>query len=39
LWAALLLASVLGASVAAQNVQINGAGATFPVSALLEVVR
>jgi phosphate transport system substrate-binding protein len=30
LWAAVLLASVLGASVAAQNVQINGAGATFP---------
>jgi phosphate transport system substrate-binding protein len=30
LWAALALASVLGASVAAQNVQINGAGATFP---------
>jgi phosphate transport system substrate-binding protein len=30
LWAAVVLASVLGASVAAQNVQINGAGATFP---------
>jgi len=30
LWAAVLVASVLGASVAAQNVQINGAGATFP---------
>ena len=29
-WAATALASVLGASVAAQNVQINGAGATFP---------
>jgi phosphate transport system substrate-binding protein len=29
-WAALGLASVLGASLAAQNVQINGAGATFP---------
>jgi phosphate transport system substrate-binding protein len=30
LWAAVGLAAVLGASVAAQNVQINGAGATFP---------
>jgi phosphate transport system substrate-binding protein len=30
LWAAVALASVLGATVAAQNVQINGAGATFP---------
>jgi phosphate transport system substrate-binding protein len=30
LCAAVLLASVLGAGVAAQNVQINGAGATFP---------
>jgi phosphate transport system substrate-binding protein len=29
-WAAVATASVLGASVAAQNVQINGAGATFP---------
>jgi phosphate transport system substrate-binding protein len=29
-WTAAALASVLGASVAAQNVQINGAGATFP---------
>ena len=29
-WAALGLASVLGASLAAQNVQITGAGATFP---------
>src|SRR6185503_1557399 len=29
-WAAAAVASVLGASVAAQNVQINGAGATFP---------
>src|SRR6478672_12821474 len=29
-WAAAALASVLGAGVAAQNVQINGAGATFP---------
>ena len=29
-WAAAALASVLGASLAAQNVQINGAGATFP---------
>src|SRR5438874_12917339 len=28
--AAVAVASVLGASVAAQNVQINGAGATFP---------
>jgi phosphate transport system substrate-binding protein len=29
-WAALGLASVLGATLAAQNIQINGAGATFP---------
>jgi phosphate transport system substrate-binding protein len=29
-WAAVGLASILGATVAAQNVQINGAGATFP---------
>src|SRR5206468_7286487 len=29
-WAAVAMASALGASVAAQNVQINGAGATFP---------
>jgi len=30
IWAAVGFAAVLGASVAAQNVQINGAGATFP---------
>jgi phosphate transport system substrate-binding protein len=30
IWAAVGLAAVLGASVAAQNVQITGAGATFP---------
>ena len=29
-WAAIATASVLGANLAAQNVQINGAGATFP---------
>ena len=29
-WAAFGLASILGASLAAQNVQITGAGATFP---------
>src|SRR5258705_5705506 len=29
-WAAVALASVVCANVAAQNVQINGAGATFP---------
>jgi phosphate transport system substrate-binding protein len=29
-WAGIAMASVLGAGVAAQNVQINGAGATFP---------
>jgi len=29
-WAAVATTSVLGAGVAAQNVQINGAGATFP---------
>ena len=30
IWAAVGVAALLGASVAAQNVQINGAGATFP---------